>query len=361
VTSPAQAPPVASRAAALINRSSAACGAAVIRHGEIAWSATRGGSRALLFQAGSISKPVAALAALELVARGAADLDADVNDLLRSWRLPGAAGVTLRDLLGHTAGTGVPFLPGYPQGGDIPELLQSLSGMAPATTAAVRADEAMKGRFRYSGGGYAVVQQLIADLTGQPFAHAARELVLEPLGMTASTFEQPLPSARQADAARPDWHVYPEAAAAGLWSTPADLARLICAVQAATAGRQLPSGLHSSAARLLVTPAAPLPRWGEWTVLPLLGVRPPDTFGLGMFLTGGAWISHTGGAKSFFSMIAGSVSDGSGAVVMVADSSARLMFRLMTAISDEEGWNGFRLRGPARLMAAAAPRRRARN
>jgi hypothetical protein len=110
-----------------------------------------------------------------------------------------------------------------------------------------------------------------------------------------------------------------------------------------------------------VTPSAQLPGRGEWMVLPLLGLRPPDTFGLGMFLTGSDWFSHTGGAKSFVSMLAGSVSEGSGAVVMVADNSPRFMIRLMVAISAEERWAGFRVRRPARLSAAAVPLRRVHN
>jgi hypothetical protein len=122
------------------------------------------------------------------------------------------------------------------------------------------------------------------------------------------------------------------------------------------AGRPAPAGtrgLHRSAATLLVTPAVPLPQRGDWTVLPLLGVRPPDSYGLGMFLTGGEWFTHIGGARSFISMLAGSASDGCGAVVMVAASSVRFLARLMTAVSDDEGWSGFRLRGPARLARFA--------
>jgi CubicO group peptidase (beta-lactamase class C family) len=343
--------------AALMSKSRAACGVAVIRGSEVAWAKTRGGRPDLLFQAGSISKPVAALTALELVARGAAGLDTDVNDMLTSWRLRGAEGVTLRHLLSHSAGTGVPFMPGYRQDAELPTLLQSLDGSAPAATAAVLADPAAAGRFQYSGGGYAVLQQLITDLTGQPFADAARALVLEPLGMTDSTFEQPLPVSRRAAAARQDWHVYPEAAAAGLWTTPADLARFVCALQAAGPDSQSSSpaaGPHPGAARDLLAPAAALPARGEWTVLPLLGVRRPDSFGLGLFLTGGDWFTHTGGAHSFFSMLAGSTTTGQGAVVMVAANSARFALRLMTAVCDEEGWNGFRVRGSARLAGFPA-------
>ena len=78
----------------------------------------------------------------------------------------------------------------------------------------MRVDPARHNRFCYSGGGYAVIQQLIADTVGLPFAQAARLLVLEPLGMTRSTFEQPLPTGLRPAAARLGWHIYPESAAA---------------------------------------------------------------------------------------------------------------------------------------------------
>jgi CubicO group peptidase (beta-lactamase class C family) len=319
---------------------------AVIRGGEVA--ATDGTVPAgTLFQAGSLSKPVAALAALELSARGQADLDADVNDLLTSWQLPEGTGITLRHLLGHTAGTGVPFLPGYRPGAPTPTLLQSLDGSLPATTAPVRVDRAMTSTFCYSGGGYAVLQQLVTDCAGQPFAQAAQKLVLDPIGMTDSTFEQPLPGGQHALAARTDWSTYPEAAAAGLWTTPADLARFVCALQDSRAGRS--SVLRRGVAAQMLTPHAPLPPRGEWMALPLFGIRPPDSAGLGMFLTGDPWFSHIGGARSFFALLTGSVADGTGAVVMTATGSPRLMFRLMRGISEQEGWHDFRLRGRERI------------
>jgi len=339
------------RLARLMEQAPVACSAAVIRGGEVA---VTGGSApaGTLFQAGSISKPVAAMVALELTARGQADLDADVNDLLSSWRLPGASGITLRHLLGHTAGTGVPFLPGYRPDAPAPTLLQSLTGSPPATTAPVRAEPALRDTFRYSGGGYAVLQQLVTDCSGLPFAQVAKDLVLDPVGMTASTFEQPLPAGLNSAAARPDWNTYPEAAAAGLWTTPADLARLVRALQDCRAG--LPSALHRAVAAQMLTPHAPLPERGEWTALPLFGLRPPDSAGLGMFLAGEEWFSHAGGTRSFCSMLAGSMAGGSGAVIMTAAGSPRLMFRLMRAVSDQEGWRRFRVSGRERASSIPA-------
>jgi CubicO group peptidase (beta-lactamase class C family) len=332
----------------LLRRSRHPLGVAVIEDFGIAWCQAAGGPPDLLFQAGSVSKPVTALAALELAARGDVELDRPVNDRLTSWRLPAAGPVSLRDLLGHTAGLGVRFYPGYAQAADTPTLRQSLDGVPPSVTRAVRADPAARGTFRYSGGAYAVVQQLITEVTGMPFAQAADALVLAPLGMTQSTFEQPLPDGRRPAAARAGWHVYPEAAAAGLWTTPRDLARYVGALQAASAGRDSP--VRARTAAQLLTRHARLPAKGEWTVLPLLGMQPPDSCGLGMFLHGAERFSHIGGAASFFCVVTASARDGSGAVVMMAANARPYPFRLLRAISREQGWTGFRQSGWRRLQ-----------
>jgi len=323
-----------------MQRSRKVLGVALIEEFGVAWSRVTGAAPDRLFQAGSISKPVTALVALQLAARGQADLDSDVNKQLTSWHVPGSHKVSLRQLLGHTSGMGVPFFPGYPQGTGTPTLRQVLDGVPPSATPAIRVAPAKHTRFCYSGGGYAVVQQLIADITGLPFAQAARCLVLEPLGMTRSTFEQPLPASMHPAAARRDWHVYPESAAAGLWTTPGDLARYTCALQGALAGRK--SAVRTETATEILTPHTLLPATGEWSILPILGMRPPDSCGLGMFLHGGDRFSHIGGAASFFSVLTASGKDGSGAVVMTASNASPSVFKLLRAISVEHGWAGFR-------------------
>lgn len=340
---------------ALMQRCGKVCGVAVIEGSGLAWSGVAGGAPDALFQAGSIAKPVTALAALELAARGQADLDGNVNEQLTSWHLPGHHAASLRQLLGHSAGTGVPFFPGYPQDSAMPTLRQALDGEPPSATPPVRIDSARHNRFRYSGGGYAIIQQLICDLTGLPFAQAVRSLVLEPLGMTQSTFEQPLPERLRPTAARHDWHVYPESAAAGLWTTPRDLARYICAMQAAVTGR--PSAVRATIAATVLTPRTPLTGRGEWNILPLVGIRPPDSFGLGMFLHGSDRFSHYGGAAGFFSALTASTKDGTGVVVMTTSNATPSLFRLLRAISDEYGWTGFRQPAWKRLHGLPVIRR----
>lgn len=273
-------------------------------------SATSGDS---LFQAGLLSKSVTAALALALAERGDVDLDGEVR------------GTTLRDLLGHTAGANVTFCPGYAQGEPVPTLAQSLQGVEPATTPPVALDPNAAGRFRYSGGGYALVQQLIEDVSGIFFGEAAQTLVFDPLGMTQSTFVQPLPEPQRKHAAYPGWRIYPEAAAAGLWTTPADLARFVRALLTRQIGDQM------------TIPRASLPFRGQWTVLALLGLRFPRKAGLGVFVEGHRFI-NLGGAAGSFAALTGSMEDGSGAVVMTAGCRSPRAVRLLLELADVRGW-----------------------
>ena len=205
-----------------------------------------------LFQAGSISKPVSALGALHLVETGALSLDADVNGKLKSWKVPEnrfttTEKVTLRRLLSHTAGLTVHGFPGYDVSVPMPTVVQVLDGAPPVNTAPIRVDTTPGAIWRYSGGGYTVAQQLMSDVTGEPFPRYMQSTVLSKIGMTSSSFEQPPPSARASLTAsgyyadgspvRGRWHVYPEMAAAGLWTTPTDLAKFAIEVQETLAGR----------------------------------------------------------------------------------------------------------------------------
>jgi CubicO group peptidase (beta-lactamase class C family) len=205
-----------------------------------------------LFQAASISKPVAAMAALALVGRGKLALDEDVNRKLVSWKVPEndftkEEKVTLRRLLSHSAGLTVHGFPGYAADEPVPTLRAVLDGAKPANTKAILPDMTPGSSWRYSGGGYCVVQQLLMDVTGKPFPLLLQEMVLGPLGMNHSSYEQPLPSAKCGLAAvghtstgqpiKGKWHIYPEMAAAGLWTTPSDLARFAIELQKCRIGK----------------------------------------------------------------------------------------------------------------------------
>ena len=305
-----------------------------------------------LFQAGSISKPVSALGALRLVERGRLALDADVNAALTSWRVPATpqmAGsvVTLRRLLSHTAGLTVHGFPGYDVDSAMPTVVQVLDGARPANTAPVRNDLAPGTRWRYSGGGYTVMQLMVADVTGQPFPEVMRREVLEPLGMGRSSFEQPLPPALAANTAaghyddgrpvRGRWHVYPEMAAAGLWTTPSDLARFAIGVQRAYAGA--PGALVSrEMARQMLTE--------------VLG-----GYGLGVAVTtaGGALrFSHNGRDEGFDASLLATAETGQAYAIMInANDNSRFMGRVGEFIQKQYGWPGAPAYRPPPAVAAA--------
>jgi CubicO group peptidase (beta-lactamase class C family) len=233
---------------------------AVVNDGKIEWARAFGikdvttnepVTTETLFQAGSISKPVAALAALRLVQDGKLSLDEDVNARLVSWKLPEndftkQQKVSLRRLLTHSAGLTVHGFPGYAADAQMPTLVQVLNGEKPANTEAIRVEALPGTAWNYSGGGYTIMQQLMIDVAKKPFPEILRQLVLDPAGMRHSTYEQPLPATRAKEAAtahlngvplKGQFHIYPEMAAAGLWTTPSDLALLIVEMQRSLAGK----------------------------------------------------------------------------------------------------------------------------
>ena len=207
------------------------------------------------FLAGSISKSVAAVGALKLVEAGTLSLDGNVNDKLTTWKVPdngftGTEKVTLKRILSHTTGLTVHGFGGYEVGTPVPTLTQILDGSPPANSPPVRVDTTPSAIWRYSGGGYTVMQLMMNDVTGVPFDQWMATNVIDPFGMTQSSFQQP-PSAAMAPFVAAGqyapgtpvpgrFHLYPEMAAAGLWTTATDLGRFIIAIQQSNAGTANP-------------------------------------------------------------------------------------------------------------------------
>ncbi|HEX7139455.1 MAG TPA: serine hydrolase domain-containing protein [Vicinamibacterales bacterium] len=235
---------------------------AVIRDFQIHWSKAYGiadvvsGAKAdteTLFQAASISKPVAAMAVLRAIQDGHFGLDDDINGILRSWKLPTgefttSQPVTPRSLLSHTSGLDDGFgFPGYHPAAPLPTLVQILEGQKPSNVGSVRLGRPPMTAMKYSGGGVTLMQLALTDALGRPFPEVMQQTVLEPLGLTRSAYEQPLSPERDRNAARAHglegqamdakWHVYPELEAAGLWTTPTDLARFLIEVQQSIRGK----------------------------------------------------------------------------------------------------------------------------
>lgn len=215
------------------------------------------------FQAASLSKTANALCVLSLVRDGKLRLDDPVNKHLSGWQLTGqeAENVTIRMLLSHCGGTTVAGFPGYQRDDVIPRLDEILDGVRPANTEQIKV-VAPPGAYRYSGGGVVVLQKLVSDLEAAPYEEIMARRVLEPLGLSNSTMRQPLQSIRgtlasghtlDGDVIRMDYFIYPEMAAAGLWSTPSDIARMLMALLDSAEDKQ-DAFLPKALAQEMITP-----------------------------------------------------------------------------------------------------------
>jgi len=325
---------------------------AIIDNGGLAWAGGFGVkeagtndsvTRATLFEAQSISKPIAGTAALVLIDSGRLSLDADVNRYLTSWKVPDNSyqaqeKVTLRRILSHNAGLTVSGFSGYRAGDSIPSLLQVLNGDKPANNPPIRVDTVPGSASRYSGGGMVVMQQALMDVTGETFPTLMRRLVLGPLGMTLSTYEQPLPESRRGEAASGHdgqrlviagkWPIQPELAAAGLWTTPTELARWAIDLSEAWTGRSR-KRLSPAMAREMLSPQ-----------------QPP--FGLGIYLEGkdeSFAFRHAGSNAGFRALLVMYPAAGKGAIIMTdGDRGDAPISEVMTSIATAYRW-------PSRVQA----------
>ena len=333
---------------------------AVVNDGRVEWARAYGSKDAntnepvttdTLFQAGSISKPVAALAALRLVEQGKLTLDEDVNAKLVSWKVPEneftkTEKVTLRRLLTHSAGLTVHGFPGYAADATVPTLVQVLNGEKPANTAPIRVDTVPGTLWRYSGGGYTIMQQLLIDVTKKPFPEIMREMVLDPVGMKHSTYEQPPPASRAKEAATAHirgkaiagrFHTYPEMAAAGLWTTPSDLALLAIELQKSLAGKSNKILSQKMTAQMLSK------QFQNWGLGPSVSIKNQTVE-----------FSHGGVDEGFEAFWVG-FSDGRGAAVMTNGAGGSdLAMEIIRSVAHEYGWNDFQ--PTERVLAKVDPK-----
>ena len=322
---------------------------AVINEGKVEWARGYGLLRVngqervttnTIFQAASISKTLTALAALQLVEKHKLDLDEDVNVKLVGWKVPEndlikSERPTLRRVLSHTAGFTVSGFLGYSADQPLPSLLQILNGEKPANTPPVRIDVIPGSRFRYSGGGYEVLQQLLIDVTKKSYVELM-EPILKKLGMSHSTFKSPsvsepdvaaghLPNGAQLEGG---WRLQPELAAAGLWSTPTDLAQLVIEIQKSNEGKSNRI-LSKEMTQMMLTPQI-------------------ENVGLGVFVDGEGLsrrFNFSGSNVGYKSYAVGYLQSGQGAVVMTnSENGAQLALEILRSISAEYGWPDYRPR-----------------
>lgn len=297
-----------------------------------------------LFQVGSLSKPVAAYAALLLAQEGLVDLDQPANDYLTSWKIPQNSytaehAVTTGSILAHRAGLSVHGFAGYPKNHPLPDLIQILNGTLPAQNDPIVVNMIPGTSQVYSGGGYTVLQQLMIDVEDSNFPDLMAKRMLTPLRMKQSTFDQDLPAPLAAAAAagyRPDgtwvagkWHRYPEMAAAGLWSTASDMARFLNAILRTTSGLK----------------TGPLTKkYVDRMIHPL----PGGNAGLGLFrrttyLSNDRYFEHTGWDEGFCALMIGDAKTGNGAIVLINANQPDFIDELLFSIAEVYNWPDFAL------------------
>ncbi len=292
-----------------------------------------------LFQAASISKSLNSVGVLKLVQDGKLDLHTDINQYLTSWKFPydsvaGGKTITVAALLSHTAGLTIHGFPGYARGDTLPSVQQILDGEKPTNTKAVRSFIEPDSAVVYSGGGTTITQLIVTDVTGLPYDEFMQKNVLDPLGMKTSSYRQPpagIDSSLLATGYRADgtpvegkYHIYPEQAAAGLWTNPTELSRYIIETALSWNGKS----------KKVLSP--------EYTRLRL------DTIigdaGLGVFISGNdtsLYFSHSGGNEGFTCYYIGDILTGNGMVIMTNSDNGSLLSEVANSVATVYGWKDY--------------------
>lgn len=276
-----------------------------------------------LFQAASISKPLTAVAVMETFANEEGVLDSNINTLLKTWQVPSNSythkqPVTIRLLLSHTAGVSGFRYKGYAKNTALPTLLQELNGTPPANTPPITVIRQPGTQYEYSPAGYTILQQLLVDTYHMPFALIMDQLILKPLEMNHSTFDEPLPQKALLNIAQPYLPngkplpngplVFTAAAAGGLWTTPSDLARFLISIQKALAGKQQGAMTPTIVNEMFVPGLNPNMGLGLEVNLNKNGqeeAKPAEYFG------------HSGFNSGYLALMVGSKTGGNGVIIMI--------------------------------------------
>lgn len=292
------------------------------------------------FQAASISKSVNALGVLLLADKQQLDLHADINNYLRSWKFPYDTTshnkkITVAHLLSHTAGLSVHGFPGYNVNDTLPTDNEILDGKRPANTAAVRSVTEPGKRYQYSGGGTTITKKIIIDVTGMAYDAYMDKYVLQPLGMQHSSYTQPPPAntipqlataySMMGEPVKGKYHIYPEQAADGLWTTPSDLARFVIALQQILKGEKK-GILSKQLADTMLTPF----------------MNPSAALGFFIDRKGSElYFQHGGSNQGFRCQFFGSFENGNGVVVMVNSDDGRIIPEIVNSVAIAYQWPEF--------------------
>lgn len=291
-----------------------------------------------VFQAASISKSINGVGVLRLVQEGKLNLNADINMYIKTWKFPydsisKGKQITTTNLLSHTAGLSVHGFRGYAMKEDVPSIYEILDGKAPANSAAIRSQFEPNLRVKYSGGGVTISQLIVMDVTGQSYADYMRDRVLQPMDMKLSFYHQPNSSMKtrlatghhsNGNPIAGKYHIYPEQAAASLWTNPTDLAKYIIETQLSNQGKSA-KVLSQDFTKQRLTPYK-------------------ESAGLGVFIDtkgGEQYFQHGGANEGFRCQYFGHVDKGYGVVVMVNSDNGAIVQEVINSVANVYGWKGF--------------------
>lgn len=313
-----------------------------IDNGEIAWTKHYGYanledsipvSSETVFTGASLSKPITAIAALNLVEKGLLDLDENVNLKLKEWNLPETTlteneKVTLRRLIAHNAGIKNDLWSSYLPNEEIPTLTQMLAGEAPSVDPATSVINEPGSKMVYSNPGYSIIQKLVMDVKGEAFDQIIDELVFTPVGMENSSFKQPIPDdlmQRKATGYTKDlepypYRLFPYQAAGGIWTTPEDISKFMITLLSD----------HHKGTNTLVSKEITQTIFKKYI----------DRYVFSLWNWGEDIVfMHYGSNQGFNCMMYGSVNKNQGIVVMTnSDNSFGFFDYLQRAVNSEYGW-----------------------
>jgi CubicO group peptidase (beta-lactamase class C family) len=269
---------------------------------------------------------------------GKLDPEADINKYLTGWKFPYDSlsknkKISTYNLLSHTAGLDIHGFPGYKRKDTLPTIQQVLDGKRPANTKAVRSLFEPGTKFKYSGGGTTITQLILTNVTGSNYADWMQKNVLQPLGMTNSSYRQPPDDTidlatgyyGNGNPVTGKYHVYPEQAAAGLWTTPTDLGKYIIECQLALEGKSQ-KVLSAAMMKKRLTPYV------------------DSAAALGVFIDkrkGQSWFNHNGGNEAFLCTSYGSMEGGNGVVIMINGENFAVVSELLNSVATVYDWKGF--------------------
>ena len=292
-----------------------------------------------LFQAASISKSLNGLGILKLVQDKRLDLNSDINTYLHSWKFPydslsNGKKITISNLLSHTGGINVSGFDGYTKTDSIPTILQILNGDKPANSDGVKSIFEPNLKYKYSGGGTTISQLIVEDITGKSYADYMEKYILKPIGMKNSFYTNTssenklklLATGYNGDKeVTMKYRIYPEKAAAGLWTNPTELAKFVIETQKSLLGKSNKI-LNQEMTKLMLTPYV------------------DNSSALGVFIEdkdGIKYFRHGGVNEGFTSLYFGSVVNGNGAVVMCNSTDKTILYEIINSIATVYKWKNY--------------------